>query len=282
MKSPIKTIITIALAVILLVSGGMLIQKHGDYKSGDISYNEAESLAGTQEIEEPEVPLSETPTAPEPEPEITPEPVIEEPYVWREAPVVGDAYMDVMAEVSLEELRETNVDVLGWISIPDTQINYPIMDGDDNSYYLNNTWDRKPSIVGSIFLECQNSSDLSDYNTLLYGHRMKNGSMFAALKYYDDAEYWREHPYVYIKDDYGVHRYEIFAAYEAAITSSTYRLGFDGESKQEFIDSALERSVIDTGVIPTINDRMLTLSTCTGRGYDTRWVVQARLEAAEN
>ena len=83
---------------------------------------------------------------------------------------------------------------------------------------------------------------------------------------------------MYITDDAGSHTYEIFAAYEVSTEGDTYRLGFrdDGE-KQAFIDYCLSRSVIETGVTPQVYDRILTLSTCTGRGHDTRWVVQAVL-----
>ena len=85
----------------------------------------------------------------------------------------------------------------------------------------------------------------------------------------------------YIVDDNGVYRYEIFAAYEAGIKTYTYCIGFTEERKAAFLESCLERSVINTGITPTGKDRILTLSTCTGTGYDTRWVVQARLAAAE-
>ena len=87
---------------------------------------------------------------------------------------------------------------------------------------------------------------------------------------------------MYILDDAGPHRYEVFSAYEASVTGTTYRLAIEDDAvKQKFIDDCSGWSEIETGVEPTIRDRMLTLSTCTGRGYETRWVVQARLRAAE-
>ena len=76
----------------------------------------------------------------------------------------------------------------------------------------------------------------------------------------------------------GIYTYEIFSAYEARITEDTYRLGFGGDTqKQAFLDFCVEKSVISTGIVPTVEDRILTLSTCTGRGHETRWVVQAVL-----
>ena len=107
---------------------------------------------------------------------------------------------------------------------------------------------------------------------------MRNGSMFGGLKQYKDLDYWKEHPSVYIVDDSGVHRYDIFAAHEVGVRTITYGLGItDQDTKEKFIQFAQTGSVIETGVVPTVEDRVLTLSTCTGNGYDTRWVVQAVL-----
>ncbi|MCI7713584.1 MAG: class B sortase, partial [Clostridiales bacterium] len=171
-----------------------------------------------------------------------------------------------------------NSDVLGWILIPGTAVSYPVVQGTDNDYYLNHTWKKWTSVVGSIFLECHNSRDLSDFNTIIYGHRMNNGSMFASLKNYKKQSWWSDHPCVYITDDSGSHKYEIFAAYEVSTEGETYRLGFGSDrEKQAFIDYCLAQSVIDTGVVPRTYDRILTLSTCTGQGHATRWVVQAVL-----
>ena len=132
--------------------------------------------------------------------------------------------------------------------------------------------------MGAIFVEASNSGDLTDFNTVIYGHNMNNGSMFGTLKKSKSLDYFRKHPYVYLTTDAGSARYEIFAAYEVATDGETYRLGFGSDSaKQAFLDYCVGQSVIDTGVTPQVWDRIITLSTCTGRGHETRWVVQARL-----
>ena len=255
------------LALVLVVSVGMLIRRNIQYREGEETYAEAEAL-----VELPD--LSQLPQ---------PEPVPEEVPAGGETeegqqPVYVDPYADALRAMDFTALREVNSDVLGWILIPGTAVSYPVVQGTDNTYYLNHTWKKWSSVVGSIFLECQNSRDLSDFNTIIYGHRMNNGSMFASLKNYKKQGWWSAHPCVYITDDAGSHTYEIFAAYEVSTEGDTYRLGFrdDGE-KQDFIDYCLSRSVIETGVTPQVYDRILTLSTCTGRGHDTRWVVQAVL-----
>jgi len=190
-----------------------------------------------------------------------------------EQPVYVDPYAEALAAMDFAALREVNSDVLGWILIPGTKVSYPLVQGEDNDFYLNHTWKKSRSAVGSIFLESRCSSDLMDPHTIIYGHRMKNGSMFASLGNYKNQSYWSEHPSIYITTDSGSYRYDIFAAYEADVTGHTYTL--EAADWRAFVEESLAQSVIDTGILPVVGEPIITLSTCTGDGYDTRWVVQA-------
>ena len=106
--------------------------------------------------------------------------------------------------------------------------------------------------------------------------------MFAQLHRYGENGFREAHPYVYILCDTGVLRYEIFAAYRADVDSVAYGLSFRQEkTRAEFLLHALENSRIDTGIVPEKNDRILTMSTCSGAGYTNRWVVHARLKMIE-
>jgi len=280
-KKNLRTLLTLLLLTVFLGSGIHALRLHAQYglarDTYDLARETAVSPSGPVRVQLPEMvpPLTPEPSLPSGE-EAPPLPEQD----LQEAAPDDEPCPEELSRIDLAALRKQNEDVRGWIAIPGTPLDYPIMQGADNQFYLNHTWLGRPSSVGSIFLECQNSGDFTDFNTIIYGHRMRDGSMFASLKYYDSADHFTDHPYVYIVDDAGVHRYEIFAAYEAGVTTSTYYLSFTEERRQEFIDSALERSVIDTGIVPSVHDRILTLSTCTGQGYDTRWVVQARLHAA--
>ncbi|MBE6955657.1 MAG: sortase [Ruminococcaceae bacterium] len=299
MQKRLRTILTVVLSIILVLSAGMLVHQQFSRRNAVRAADQAMALAGIstapqdkptlpEEPTIPEQPTNETPTIIEDETpplsELPKEliPSLDRPGVWQDAPVTDDPYMDLLAETDLAALREINEDVLGWIIIPDTYVNHPLMDGDDNSFYLDHAWDRTPSFYGSVFLEQQSSSDLTDFNTILYGHNMGDENIFGSLKHYNDEAYWKEHPYVYIVDDRGVHRYEIFAAYEASIRSIVYVLDFDDDLRERFIEAAVEHSVIDTGITPVITNRILTLSTCTGYTKNTRWVVQARLVSARD
>ena len=270
MNPTVRKILLVLLAVICLGCAVKVGYQIFQYDQGDKTYAEAEALVDLPDLSSlpaPTLPQVDSSSSSSSDTSSTPEPV----YV--------DPYADALRNMDFTALREVNDDILGWILIPDTKISYPLVQGDDNEYYLNRTWRKTRNSVGAIFMECQNSSDLSDFNTIIYGHRMNNSSMFGILKSFKNQSFWASHPYVYITDDNGSHRYEIFAAYEVSVEGDTYRLGFSSDaSKQSFIDYCLSQSVIDTGITPTVYDRILTLSTCTGNGHATRWVVQAVLK----
>ena len=185
--------------------------------------------------------------------------------------------------IDLEALRHENEDVIGWIHIPGTRISYPLLQWIDNDFYLEHTWTQSSNASGSIFMEYQNNPDFSDFHTIIYGHNMRNGDMFGTLQYYRSIEYWAKRPYVYIVNDEGVLRYDIFAVQSASTQSILYGLGLESDRrKEEFIRYALDYSLIDTGITPTVDDKVLTLSTCTGQGYTYRWVVQSILNEEQS
>ena len=252
------------LALICLGSGIKIALKVIEYQRGDEIYAEAEELVGLPDFTD--LPL---PAPPDPATSVEGgEPA--EPYI--------DPYADALRNMDFTALQEKNSDVFGWILIPGTNISYPLVQGSDNSYYLTHTWRKSRNSVGAIFLECQNSRSLGDFNTIIYGHRMNNRSMFGTLHNFKSNSYWAAHPYVYITDKNGSYRYQIFAAYEVSVYADTYRLGLSStQGKQAFIDFCVSQSAISTGIVPMTYDRILTLSTCTQNGSDTRWVVQAVL-----
>lgn len=291
MKRQVRTMLIAILAVVFVIAGIRLIFQHQEYQKGEETYDEAAQIAG---MERPSTEPSPEPSA-EPTPAVIPEPTqTAEPTPTPEltpkpsAPPASSSSVPVESgssgavQVDLAALRRVNPDVVGWISIPGTQLSYPLMQGADNDYYLNHTWKKAKSAVGSIYLDYRNHGDMSDFNSIIYGHRMSDGSMFNSLRHYKDLDYWKAHPAVYIVTDSGVHRYEVFAAYEAdAVNGHTYRLGLEeADGQQAYINYCARRSAIETGVIPEPGDRIITLSTCVSLGatYDTRWVVQAVLK----
>lgn len=261
MKRSARKILLIIFAAIFAVSAGMLIRELVQYRQGEKTYHDAEKLAKIPDFSAPKNNGSTAAsTAPSP------------------AKTAADPYAEQLDKMDFAALSKVNGDVFGWILIPGTVISYPLLNGSDNSYYLRHTWKKQSSIVGSIFLEQSNHVGLTDFNTILYGHNMNNGSMFGSLKKYRAKSYWKSHPYVYITTASGSRRYQIFAVYEVSTQAVTYQVGFPSTaSRQSFLDDCLRQSGYSTGVTPKTYDHILTLSTCTGRGHTTRWVVQARL-----
>lgn len=269
MKKKIRKGLRLVLPVVFLVSTVLMLRQQLDNRSGSEDYADAQQLAFRETVREPvEAAVPSQPPKGE--------------TVWIPAPVEDDPQMEEMARIDLAALQEVNPDVVGWIRIPDTKIDYPLLQGEDNDFYLKHTWKKEKNSVGSVFLEYRNSRELTDYNTIVYAHNMRDGSMFATLRRYTDKYYWQKHPYVYVLTEAGAWRYEVFASYKAPVDSPTYGLSFlQKTTKAEFLIHALDESRYDTDIFPEENDRILTLSTCTGSGYSSRWVVQARLKMME-
>ena len=272
MKPKFRKALTALLAVVCALCLGRTALQLVQYRQGDETYAQAEELAGLPDLSDLPV-VDFTGGSGSVSSSASTDGAGEAP---EEVPVWQDPYAQALKDMDFSALRQQNPDVLGWILIPGTRVSYPVVQGTDNSYYLDHTWRGGKNSVGAIFMECRNSSDLSDFNTIIYGHRMNNRSMFGTLSQYKSRSYWQAHPDVYLTDDSGTHRDEIFAAGEVSVDSDVYRLGLRSDSsRQSFLDSCLALSALNTGVTPHTYDKVLTLSTCTGNGHATRWVVQA-------
>ncbi len=199
----------------------------------------------------------------------------------RDLAVETDDTDDSQFRVNFDELLKINPDTIGWIRFyPEpSEINYPIVQGQDNEYYLHNTFSDNENTLGAIFLNCENRSDFSDKNSIVYGHRMRDGSMFRHLEDYDEKSFWEENPYFYIYTPDGRElTYEIYAAGVVNDTSDVYRTEFaTDEEFQDFLNLAQSYSEYDTGVEVTTQDKVVTLSTCTSASDEHRFVVQGVL-----
>ena len=130
--------------------------------------------------------------------------------------------------VDFEKLLEMNSDVVGWIRFDEpSEINYPVVQGRDNEEYLKRTFEANTNKLGTLFVDVNNPGDFSGRNTFIYGHNMKNGSMFAQLLKYKDDSFYKEHPYFYIYTPDGkVRTYEIFSAGVVKDTSDSYIMDY--------------------------------------------------------
>lgn len=181
-----------------------------------------------------------------------------------------------MTRIDLASLQGMNSDAVGWIEIPGTAISYPVVHTTDNSFYLTHTFRKESNKSGSIFIETANKADFSDLHTIIYGHNMKDGSMFAGLKNYQKEKYWSSNPYIYIDLADGSHCYEIFSCHTAEVTDISYTIGYAAdETYASFLNTLKASSLYDTGVSVGTGDSVITLSTCTSNGKE-RFVVHAK------
>lgn len=174
--------------------------------------------------------------------------------------------------------EETNAHIYAWISIPGTRIDYPMLQHpSDNTHYLNHNLDGSRGYPGCIYTEKENAADFSDFNTVIYGHNMKNGSMFHDLHNYEDETFLPEHPYVYIYTPDRVLRYRIFASYRYDDRHLLYSFDYATEEGRsgylkEIRGIRSMSAVLDDQVEVTAQDRLVTLSTCvSGRAKTVIW-----------
>ena len=184
--------------------------------------------------------------------------------------------------IDFDSLTAQYPDIYAWIRIPGTRVDYPIVQREgDNGYYLNHTIDGKKKTEGSIYTEDYNSKDFEDANTVIYGHNLKNGSMFKTLHKYKDKQFLMDNSEIYIYQKDRVLKYKIFAAY--IYDNRHLMLSFDFEDEnifRNYLNNVLTKrdmsSNINTNVDVTVSDKIITLSTCNNNDAQ-RFLVQAVL-----
>lgn len=187
--------------------------------------------------------------------------------------------------LQLKELRKENSDIVGWLEIEGTSISYPVLQGQDNDYYLRHTYKGEYSINGSIFLDKDYDFSIQSSNLLVYGHNNKNGKMFEELINYESEEYYKEHPiirFTTIEEDV---KYEIIAVFKSRVyyqnETNVFRYYYfiNAENEEEYkyyIEESKKASLYDTGKTAKYGEQLLTLSTCDYSTENGRFVVVAR------
>lgn len=218
------------------------------------------------------------------EAKVTPEPTREvekEPESVTEEPT-PEPTPEVVIPIDFASLQERNPVIYAWIQITDSVVDYPIVQSaSDNTYYLNHTVEGAGGLPGSIYTENLNRTDFTDKNTVIYGHNMKDGSMFGGLHQYTDPAYMESHPEIYIYTPEHKYTYRVFAAvtYDNRHILNTYGSN-DEAGFQEFLDSLASvrnmASHFSSEVEAALDDRIITLSTCNGNS-EQRFLVEAVL-----
>lgn len=174
-------------------------------------------------------------------------------------------------------LQEQNSDIVGWLYCPDTPINYPVVQGKDNSQYLRADLNGKYLVSGTIFADYRNGAFGEDANYIAYGHNMKNGTMFGSLVKYKEQSYYDEHPVLYYltpDDDYKI---ELYAGLVVKRDSVIYSPNPRKSEFAEFLTYAKEHSTFQSDVEITEDDTLITLSTCSYEYNNARYIVMGKL-----
>ena len=241
-NSFLSNIILVIAVITFLYSGYQLYGIMADYKEGEDEYEEIKEMVITEAFTEVEE---------EVEPEF---------------------------KVDFDKLLALNDDVVGWIKFDEpAQISYPIAHGTSNNQYLRKTLEGKRNTAGTIFVDYLNKGDFSDENTFIYGHNMRNNTMFGQLKKYRDKEFYDQYPYFYIYTPDGRKTtYEIFAIRAVEDTSDAFQIGYGNEEGfQKYLDLARKQSLYQTDVEVPVDSKIVTLSTCIRGQSDKRLLIHA-------
>ncbi|WP_459499199.1 class B sortase [Bacillus sp. C1] len=170
---------------------------------------------------------------------------------------------DGKIRTQFQKLQKINPQIVGWITMDDTQINYPIVQAKDNDYYLYRNYKGEDMRAGSIFMDHRNDVKMQNRNTILYGHRMKDGSMFGSLKNMLEKDFFTSHRKLYYDTLFEGYTVEVFSVYTT--TTDFYYIQTDFENNQDytaFLQKITDKSLYKTDTTVTANDQILTLSTC--------------------
>ncbi len=217
--------------------------------------------------------LNEQYVSTQPSPTPTPELPEETPEVKVITPPIS---------VDFEQLKGENEDVVGWIYGPESPISYPVVKGADNDYYLYHSFGHALNQSGTIFMDTVCEADLSQDNTIVYGHHMNNGGMFASLEDYRKEGYLEAHPVLFYYTPDEVYVLQVFSMFVTGGDSDVYAFNFATDDEYaKFLESMTARSNYDAGVEVDTDDHIMTLSTCAYDYDDARYVVLCKIVPIE-
>ena len=252
--SKFRLILIAILSAVALFSGLMLLKTTLDYKTAEKEYDQLNQF--TQPNVSKEVEVEEVqPKEEEPEEEIE---ELARNYNRSDFPDI---------DIDFEGLKQVNPDVVGWVYVGAVDISYPVVQGTDNDFYLHQTFEGKKNAAGCIFMDYEVNKDLSSYNTFVYGHNMKNGSMFGKLKYFvwNEGTYDKDH-YIYFFTPDMIYRYEIFSYYLDEVKSKMYYTCDNFAQYQTYLEEATKKSLKECDAKASDKDNIITLVTCSGAG----------------
>ncbi|WP_258106889.1 class B sortase [Christensenella minuta] len=235
-------------AIAITVFAVLLINNNREYSQGDAVYGEIRSLLHNEDAE----------------PENT--------------DVAISASLGRSTQMDFASLRAVNEDVVGWILAEGRSVDYPVVHGEDNEYYLTHLFDHKKNKLGTLFVDYRNHGDFSDKNTVVYGHNMKDGSMFASLAEYKDQKYYESFPIMILHTPDGDFKIELFAGIVADGNYEFVRFEFQDDGDfTDYINTLKAKSTFESNTIIRPDDRIITLCTCSHEFNNARYALFGKL-----
>lgn len=264
-----STLLMLIALVVFIFSGYTLYGFYKEYQKGSNEYDNLESSYASDEGESEDLDALEDEAALQ---DISGREVAN--IIWDGKELTVPTMKN---PIDFSELQQVNEDIAGWLRIRALDISYPVVQGEDNDYYLHRTFEKEDNFAGCLFVNCDNDRDFTDQNTIIYGHNMKNGSMFGKLKQFREEETYNKSKYFWMFTPDLIFQYRIFSAMVVNKTGLAYQTFYSDEDFNEWINKAFEGSEVeDSGIQVTSDDHVVTLSTCTGDD-STRFVVMGKL-----
>ena len=189
----------------------------------------------------------------------------------------GETFPDVSnqpwIQVNFDALKQENDDIVAWLYCPGTPVNYPVVQAEDNEYYLRRLVNGEANTAGTLFLDCRNWSDFSDQNSVIHGHHMKNNTMFGTLDDYSKQSYYEKHPVWQLLTPEKEYMVELIAGYVTNDASSAYQFGISVDEKVDFLEESIRLSDFRANVDWEKDDLLVTFSTCSYEYDAARYVV---------
>lgn len=288
-KKTLLLLLCLLFLALALYSAVQLFLAWQEYSVSDKVYNDLSQFIQIEGTTPPEQNVPQTDPTESTAPHGTTAPTQQETNPEDTAPTTQPAQTEPVEDaivwpvVDFESLRKINPDVVAWIYIQGTNINYPVVQGWDNDYYLYHLFDNTYNKAGSIFMDYRNDYRLSDTNTVLHGHHMRNQSMFAQITGYTNQSFYDEHPYAMLLTPDGNYLVEFFSGYVADAYGSSWKMRFSSDSEYAtWLNETAQKSHFASNVVPTVSDQVVTLSTCTYEYDNARFVVHGILRSAES
>lgn len=256
MKKTVRVLLILLFAAVFLFSGWQLLKTLNTYREGREAYDALERHVSPGAASE-----AETPAGPPEELELEVSAKPERPDLsgW--------------PQVDFEALSKINPDIVGWICIEGTNINYPVVQGTDNDYYLTHLFDGTDNSSGCIFLDYRCSADFSDWHSIVYGHHRKDNRMFSGLMAYKEQEFYDEHPVVLLVTPAAYYRIQLFSGYVTDDSVNAWELSREDLDVAVWLRELQARSCFASDHLPEETDRIVTLSTCTYEFANAKFLV---------